>query len=107
MYPGYTLLATSRAVTIRAQWSYVSATFADALNTTTPNATGAVGPVPSYALTDLSGAVSISARLRATAGINNVFHRQYFTKRPQFYPGPGVWPSDGRSVYLGIEVNPR
>lgn len=101
------LSATTRAIAVRAQWSYVSATFADALNTVTPNTTGAVGRVPSYALTDLSGAYTISVHARATAGINNFFNRQYFTKRPQFYPGPGVWPSDGRSVYLGLELNPR
>ena len=101
------LSATTRVTSFRVQWSYVSATFADALNTLAPNVTGAVGQVPSYALTDVSGAYTISPRARAIAGLNNVFNRQYFTKRPQLYPGPGLWPSDGRSVYLGIDVNPR
>jgi outer membrane receptor protein involved in Fe transport len=26
-----------------------------------------------------------------------ILDKQYFTKRPQFYPGPGIWPSDGRT----------
>jgi Fe(3+) dicitrate transport protein len=36
--------------------------------------------------------------------LNNVFDRQYFTKRPQFYPGPGVWSSDGRSATVTVAV---
>jgi Fe(3+) dicitrate transport protein len=35
---------------------------------------------------------------------NNLTDQQYFTKRPAFYPGPGVWPSDGRSVVLTVQV---
>jgi len=40
------------------------------------------------------------------AGINNLADNQYFTKRPLFYPGPGVWSSDGRSfvVSLGVKM---
>jgi hypothetical protein len=31
--------------------------------------------------------------------------KQYFTKRPQFYPGSAVWSSDGRSVVVTIGFN--
>lgn len=91
---------------LTAQVSHVSRTFADALNTTAPNATGAVGVVPAYTLVDLSGSYTVTSRLQLVAGVNNVFDAQYFTKRPQFYPGPGVWPSDGRSWQLSVRVRP-
>lgn len=35
--------------------------------------------------------------LELRLNINNLTDKQYFTKRPTFYPGPGVWPSEGRS----------
>ncbi len=41
--------------------------------------------------------------LRIQAGVNNLLDRQYFTKRPEFYPEPGVWPSDGRAGQLSVE----
>ena len=88
------------------QVSYVGRTFADALNTVSSSATGAVGVVPAYSLVDVSGGWTLSSRLRVIASINNVLDRQYFTKRPQFYPGPGVWPSDGRSAQLSVHVTP-
>ncbi len=88
------------------QVSYVGRTFADALNTPASNTTGAVGVVPAYALVDASASWSVRTRLRVVVGANNLLDRQYFTKRPQFYPGPGVWPSDGRSFQVSLRVLP-
>ena len=84
--------------------SYVSDSFADALNTRTPSPNGAVGIVPAYTVVDLNAAIRARDWLRIRAGINNLLDRQYFTKRPQFYPGPGIWPSDGRTVQLSVEL---
>lgn len=84
--------------------SYVSDSFADALNTRTPSPNGAVGIVPAYTVVDLNAAIRVRDWLRIRTGINNLLDRQYFTKRPQFYPGPGVWPSDGRTVQLSVEL---
>ncbi|MBK8649341.1 MAG: TonB-dependent receptor [Gemmatimonadetes bacterium] len=67
-------------------------------STRAPAANGAVGLVPAYTLTDVNAAVRVARHARVRLGINNLFDRAYFTKRPQFYPGPGVWPSDGRGV---------
>ena len=66
-----------------------------------------MGVVPAYTLVDVSGGWSASRAVRVTGGVSNLLNRQYFTKRPQFYPRPGVGPSDGRSVYLSLEINPR
>ncbi|MBD2751408.1 TonB-dependent receptor family protein [Spirosoma validum] len=84
------------------QYSYVSETFSDALNTTTPSVNGAIGPVPAYSLWDLNGSWRIRRGLSVRGSINNLLNIQYFTKRPTFYPGPGIWPSDGRSAVLTV-----
>ena len=84
------------------QYSYVAQTFSDALNTPVPSANGAVGPVPAYSLWDLNGTWRIKRLLTLRGSVNNLFNTQYFTKRPTFYPGPGVWPSDGRSAVLTV-----
>jgi len=84
--------------------SYVGESYADALNTRAPSANGAVGLVPAYTLTDVNAAIGVTRHARLRLGINNLLDRAYFTKRPQFYPGPGVWPSDGRGVQASLEL---
>ena len=84
--------------------SYVSNSFADPLNTVDPPPNGAVGVVPAYTVVDLNAALQASEWLRLRVGVNNLFDEQYFTKRPEFYPGPGVWPSDGRGMQFSIEL---
>ena len=101
------LAARGRRGDVTIQFSQVSRTFADALNTVAPSATGAVGIVPAYALTDVNGSYALTSRWQLSAGVSNVFNTQYFTKRPQLYPGPGVWPSDGRTWQLSLHVRPR
>lgn len=85
--------------------SYVSATFADALNTVTPPpATGAVGLVPAYGLLDLNSTLRICQQLSCKINVNNLLNKQYFTKRPLFYPGPGIWPSEGRNWSVSLVI---
>ncbi|PWV46152.1 TonB-dependent receptor domain-containing protein [Chitinophaga sp. S165] len=86
--------------------SHTSSTFADALNTVTPNATGSSGLVPSYNIFDFNARAYLTNYLHIRLNLNNAFDKQYFTKRPQFYPGPGIWPSDGRtaSITAGVKL---
>jgi Fe(3+) dicitrate transport protein len=84
-------------------YSYTGETFADPLNTVEPSANGAVGLVPAYGLLDLNASYRLRI-LNFRLSINNLTGKQYFTKRPTFYPGPGVWPSDGRSVVLTVGI---
>lgn len=84
--------------------SYVSESFADAFNTVLPMANGARGVVPGYTLVDLNTTFHITSRYTIRFGINNLLNKSYFTKRPTFYPGPGIWPSDGRSVVMTVGV---
>jgi len=85
-------------------YSYTSSSFSDALNTVTAPASGAKGYTPSYSIFDLNASVRINSMFAIRAGVNNMFDEKYFTKRPTFYPGPGIWPSDGRNVYVTASI---
>jgi len=87
-----------------ALYSYTAETFADALNTATPSANGAVGLVPAYGLLDLNASYAFSRNFTLKVNMGNVTNEQYFTKRPSFYPGPGVWTSDGRTWSMTASV---
>lgn len=86
-------------------YSYVAETFADALNTVKPTpGSGAVGLVPAYGLVDINSTVRVSKNIEWKINLNNLFNKQYFTKRPLFYPGSGVWPSEGINFTTSIAI---
>ncbi len=85
-------------------YNYTSSSFSDALNTVVAPASGAKGFTPAYGIWDLNTSIKLTPVFTARAGISNMFNKQYFTKRPTFYPGPGIWPSDGRNVYVTIGI---
>jgi len=85
-------------------YNYTSSTYSDALNTVTPPASGAKGFTPAYTVWDFNASLRTNSYFSFRAGVNNIFNKQYFTKRPTFYPGPGIWPSDGRNIYVTIGV---
>ena len=86
-------------------YSYTSKTFADALNTeVAPSATGAIGMVPAYGILDLNASIRLTNGFELRGTLNNVLDKDYFTKRPSFYPGPGIWPSDGRNWTIGLRM---
>lgn len=91
-----------RQASISVLYSYTSQTFADVINTVTPSANGAVGIVPAYGILDVNASWRISRQLFVRLNVNNLTDLQYFTKRPMFYPGPGVWSSDGRSMNISV-----
>ena len=91
---------------VSALYSYTSQTYADALNTKIPQkTTGAVGIVPSYGLLDLNASFRFSKNLEIRLNVSNLTNKQYFTKRPTFYPGPGVWPSDGKNGTISLAIH--
>lgn len=83
-------------------YSYTSSSFSDALNTITPPVSGAKGYTPAYATWDCNVAIHAGGMVNIRAGVNNILNKQYYTKRPTFYPGPGIWPSDGRNCYVTV-----
>ena len=86
-------------------WSYTSSSFADALNTAQSSLNGAIGIVPSYSLIDLNYTYHFSPKIDCQLSINNISNKIYFTKRPMFYPGPGIWPSEGRAAFITIRYS--
>jgi len=85
-------------------YNYTSSSYSDALNTVQPPASGAKGYTPAYSIWDLNASIRINTMLSVRAGINNIADKKYYTKRPVFYPGPGIWPSDGRNMYCTVAV---
>lgn len=86
-------------------YSYTAKTFADALNTVQPvKSTGAVGLVPAYGLLDMNLSLRITTVAEVRVSVNNLTNKMYFTKRPSFYPGPGIWPSDGRNASVTVII---
>lgn len=85
-------------------YSYTSTSFADALNTIQPSASGATGLVPSYQIVDINVGIKLNERIKLQINTSNVFDEHYFTKRPQFYPGPGIWSSDGRTFSGTVSI---
>lgn len=96
----------SRKYSVSILYSYTSKTFSDPLNTLQPSATGSVGLVPAYGILDLNSSIKVSSQMLIRINLSNILDKQYFTKRPTFYPGPGVWSSDGRSanITVGIKI---
>ncbi len=91
-----------KGLSVTAQISYVSQSFADANNTVTPNATATAGLIPAYLLSDLSFTYHFKQRYSLRGGINNLGNLAYFTRRAGGYPGPGLMPADGRNFFLGV-----
>ncbi len=100
------VIGSARSWTANVLTSHTTSSYADPLNTGMPTANGARGLVPSYTLVDVDGGVALSSRIRIGAGVSNAFDVSYFTKRPTFYPGPGVWPSDGRTFRVTVDLTP-
>lgn len=93
-----------KKLSVTCQYSYVSANFANPLNTVEPSPNGTIGKVPGYGLLDVNATLHINGNYTLRAGVNNITDKQYFTKRPTMYPGAGVWTSDGRSFGLSFGI---
>jgi Fe(3+) dicitrate transport protein len=90
--------------TFKMQYSYTAAQFTDATNAVEGNSSAIIGEIPAYGVMDLSFSAPYKS-VDFTAGINNALNSIYFTRRATAYPGPGIIPSDGRSFYLGMNLN--
>ena len=85
------------------QYTYLSSQFTDASNAVNGNLSGVIGQIPSYEILDFSASYSIN-KFRFEAGLNNVLNNHYFTRRATGYPGPGIIPSEPRSIYFTIQL---
>ncbi|GAB4129708.1 MAG: TonB-dependent receptor [Raineya sp.] len=84
------------------QYAYTAEHFSDASNTRR-TASAIEGIIPSYRVVDWSFAYSWKL-LRFELSINNLLNEQYFTRRADAYPGPGIIPADGRGFYGTLQV---
>lgn len=86
------------------QLSHTSSSFGDANNNVQPTEDAAGGLIPAYTLLDWSVALRVAGAQRVNFGVNNLTNARYFTKRTAEYPGPGILPGIGRSLYLGVQT---
>ena len=85
------------------QYTYLSDQFTDATNSRDGGVSAVIGLVPAYAIMDASVSYQLG-KFRLESSLNNLADRAYFTRRATGYPGPGILPSDGRAVYLTVQV---
>lgn len=88
------------------QYTYLSKQYTDATNAQIPyegdERYGIIGEIPTYDILD----VSVSYRYKKwklEAGVNNLVDKNYFTRRAEGYPGPGIIPSDKCSFYTTLQ----
>jgi Fe(3+) dicitrate transport protein len=96
---------SSKDIDLSITYSYTAESYSDALNTVKPDAAGAIGKVPAYSVLDCSAQYKLKDNLTFGLAVNNFMNEKYYTKRPQMYPGPGIWPSDGRSITFTVKLN--
>ncbi|MCA1751193.1 MAG: TonB-dependent receptor, partial [Flavobacteriales bacterium] len=82
------------------QLSYLGEQFSDATNSTF-NSNALTGIIPSYYVMDFSLEYKPN-RFKFSAGVNNLTNEEYFTRRAESYPGPGIIPATIRSVYFSV-----
>jgi len=85
--------------------SVVGRAYGDANNTEASD-DAVVGRIPGYTVLDWSASARVGEHWRLQAGVNNAADRAYFTRRTDEYPGPGIIPAIGRSVYFSIRATP-
>ena len=77
-----------------------SESYADANNTVSSD-DAIVGLIPAYQVMDWSTTVKIK-KCTVKFGVSNLADTKYFNLRTDEYPGPGIIPAQGRSIYVGF-----
>lgn len=95
---GATYVRSSFSMTL--SHTHMSSIFTNATNTFT-SVDGTQGLNPAFRVWDLAGTYRFH-RYQLRAGVNNLTDNYYFTRRATGYPGPGIIPTDGRTVFVGI-----
>ncbi len=85
------------------QYTHLSEQFTDATNARDGGVSAVIGLIPAYTIMDASVSYQLG-KFRLESTLNNLADRAYYTRRATGYPGPGILPSDGRAVYLTLQV---
>lgn len=87
---------------ISLQTRITSDVFSDATNTSSLSIDGVTGIVKGYSIFDLAATYTFLEKYNLKGGINNFTDAHYATRRAGGYPGPGVLPGEGRTMYISI-----
>lgn len=87
------------------QLNSVGDVFTDAENSETPNATATTGKLSGYKVMDLACSYKFKKQYSIKAGINNLANEKYATRRAGGYPGPGILPANGRTVFITLSAS--
>ena len=93
---------TREEIVVSLQYSLTGKAYADALNTEEPNVAATNGVIPAYKIWDLNVSIPMNKMITLRGGVNNLLNESYFTRRAGGYPGPGIMPGNGRTIYLTI-----
>ncbi|MBU2947078.1 TonB-dependent receptor [Zobellia uliginosa] len=88
------------------QYTYFDKQFTDATNAlqdVNDNQRGIEGEIPSYDILDFSLSYTYK-KWKLEAGVNNLLDNIYFTRRATGYPGPGIIPSEPRTIYTTLQI---
>lgn len=84
------------------QYVYTASHFTDATNAVRTS-TAVEGLIPSYQVVDVSFSYCYKL-FTFEISVNNLLNEQYFTRRAESYPGPGIIPADGIGLYSTIQI---
>ena len=93
-----------RKFIVQCQFSHVSGCYSDANNTMAASSNAVTGYIPAYTVWDLNSSYVINKNVSFKLSVNNLTNEKYFTRRAGGYPGPGLMPSDGRSILASIGI---
>ena len=94
------IIYSNREFSSTFQINYVGDAYGDATNVKHSD-NPVAGYIPDYTVLDFSARYNIS-NFQIKAGINNIADHAYFARRTDEYPGPGIIPAVGRSLYIGF-----
>ncbi|MBC7523455.1 MAG: TonB-dependent receptor [Flavobacterium sp.] len=93
---------SSKTLSTTFQYNYTGDAYGDATNATS-SSDPVAGYIPSYTVLDWSATYKYD-KYSVKLGCNNITDKQYFTRRTDEYPGPGIIPAIGRSLYIGFSA---
>lgn len=88
-----------------AQLNMVGDVYTDANNTVVANAAATNGLIAGYNVIDFAVKYMFTGKYNLRFGVNNLTNTTYATRRAGGYPGPGLMPGQGRTLFIGFGAN--
>lgn len=87
------------------QLSNVGSVYTDIANTNISNSTATIGKISGYQVMDASFYYKFMKQYILKFGVNNLSDVKYSTRRANGYPGPGIMPANGRTIFASFGVS--